>query len=340
MPKRILIVEVNWIGDVLFSTPFIRAVREANPDAHIACLLHPRCVQVLRSNPRVNEIIIYDEEVEHKALLGKAKLILELRKKRFDTAFLLHRSYTKALIVYLAGIRERIGYPTKKRRPILTRVIEDPDEEIHKVEYFLKIARDCGMPVKDPSYEYFVDDADRRASGELLARSGIKAADKVVTLCPGGNWDPKRWPREKFASLGDEIARRWGARIVLAAAKRDMKLAEEIAKMMHCNPAAVAGKTTLNELGALLERSELVIANDTGSMHMAVAMKAKTIALFGPTSPKLTGPYGKGSYRVISRNETCEVPCYDLSCKDNRCMSAIKVEDVLRVAGELLGGLR
>ena len=113
MGKRILIVNVNWVGDVLFSTPFIRAVREANPDAYIACLLHPRCTQMLESNPRLNEIIIYDEEGIHKSLLGKWRLIKELKGKKFDAAFLLHRSFTKALITYLAGIKERIGYPRR-----------------------------------------------------------------------------------------------------------------------------------------------------------------------------------------------------------------------------------
>lgn len=107
--KRILIVEVNWVGDVIFSTPFIRAVREAYPDAYIACLIHPRCKEMLESNPRIDELIVYDEEYGHKGLLGKLKLVLELRKKHFDVAFLLHRSFTKALITFLAGAKERWG---------------------------------------------------------------------------------------------------------------------------------------------------------------------------------------------------------------------------------------
>ena len=106
--------------------------------------------------------------------------------------------------------------------------------------------------------------------------------------------------------------------------------------MMKNRPIVFCGKTTLKELGALFERSDLVIANDTGPMHVAVSMKAPTIALFGPTSPAITGPYGKGNYRVISRHDECDIPCYDFSCKDNRCMAAIKVDDVLKEAAELL----
>ena len=336
MSKRILIVNVNWVGDVLFSTPFIRAVREANPDAYIACLLHPRCSQMLEANPRLNEIIIYDEEGVHKSLFGKWQLIKELKAKKFDTAFLLHRSFTKALITYLAGIGERIGYPTKNRGGILTKTIEEPSEELHKVEYFLNIARASGIEVKDPSYEFFIQDADRKFIGELLRKEGVADKDFLVVLCPAGNWDPKRWPRENFARLGDELAEKFAARIVLSSAQKDAGLVKEIASVMSTVPIVSAGRTDLKQLAALLERANLVVANDTGPMHMAVAVGAKTIALFGPTSPRLTGPYGKGDYKAIFKNDECEVPCYDFTCKDFTCMKVIQVEDVINQASEML----
>ena len=105
---------------------------------------------------------------------------------------------------------------------------------------------------------------------------------------------------------------------------------------MKIPPIITAGKTTLKQLGALFTRSDLVIANDTGPMHLAVAMKTGTIALFGPTSPALTGPYGEGLYKVISKNDICDIPCYDITCTDSRCMAAIKVEDVLKEASDML----
>jgi ADP-heptose:LPS heptosyltransferase len=116
---------------------------------------------------------------------------------------------------------------------------------------------------------------------------------------------------------------------VISAAAKDAGIAERIRKMMASKPIIVAGRISFKQLGALLERASVVVANDTGPMHVAVAIGARTIALFGPTSPMLTGPYGKGDYRVISRNNFCEIPCYNVACADNICMSAIKVEDVL-----------
>lgn len=337
MADKILIVNVNWVGDVIFSTPFIRAIREAHPEAHIACLLHPRCKEVLESNPQLDEIIIYDEEGKHKSPFGKAMLISQLRKKNFDTAFILHRSFTKALITYLAGVKNRIGYHTKHRSVLLTKAIEEPSDELHKVEYFLNIARSCGIRPRDNTYEFFIENSDRKTVSNFLQDNGITEMDVLVVLCPGGNWDPKRWPKENFAKLADLLVEKTGAKIVIPGANKDLRLAEDIKKMMKHQPVIACGRTNLKELGALLERASLVIANDTGPMHLAVAMKTKVIALFGPTSPHITGPYGRGNHRVLFRNETCEVPCYNLTCVDNRCMAAIKVEDVLKEAVKTLG---
>ncbi len=337
MAKRILIVNVNWVGDVLFSTPFIKAVRENYPESYIACLLHPRCLEMLEGNKRLNEIIIYDEEARHKSLIGKMRLVAYIRKKHFDIAFILHRSFTKALITKLAGIRERVGYATKNRSFLLTKPIEDTDQELHKVEYFLNIARACGIRLRDPSYEFFVENSDRDFARDFMKSNGLDGSVPFIIICPGGNWDPKRWPAANFAKVSDILIQRFNAKIAIAGAEKDIKLAEHMKAMMINPPIIAAGKTTLKQLGALMERADLVIANDTGPMHIAIAMKARTIALFGPTSPKITGPYGEGEYRVISKNEDCEIPCYDVTCTDNRCMAAIKVEDVLEEAEAMLG---
>ena len=336
MEKRILIVNVNWVGDVLFSTPFIKAIREAYPESYIAALIHPRTKEVLEGNPRLNELIIYDEEFRHKSLLGKFRLINHLKKKHFDTAFILHRSFTKAFIIYMAGIKERVGYATKNRSLFLTKAVSEPAGEIHKVEYFLNLARALGIKPGDNSYEYFVSDSDKERIKNFLENNGVRDKDIVVVLCPGGNWDPKRWPKNNYAKLADILTERFNARIVIAGAKKDVNLAQDIRSKMKHPPVIAAGKTTLKDLGALFGRANLVVANDTGPMHMAVVMKAKTIALFGPTSAGITGPYGRGYYRVVRSHPECDVPCYDNKCQENLCMEAIKVEDVAQAAEEML----
>ena len=329
MEEKILIVNVNWVGDVLFSTPFIRAVRQAHPSSYIACLLHPRCKEVLEGNPRINEIIVYDEEGIHRSLIGKLMLIWTLRKKGFDTAFILHRSFTKAMIAYFSGARKRIGYATKNRGIFLTDAAEEPAEPPHKVEYFLNIAGAAGIAAEDRTYEFFIGENDREYARKFLNDSGIGDGGAFAAINPGGNWGPKRWPAENFAHLSDRLVSDYGLKVIITGAQKDIALAEDIKAAMKNVPIIACGKTTLKQAGAIFERARLVVANDTGPMHMACAIGAPVIGLFGPTSPKLTGPSGKGRYKVIHKTEGCEAPCYDLDCADYKCMNAITVEDVV-----------
>ncbi|MBL7157883.1 MAG: lipopolysaccharide heptosyltransferase II [Candidatus Omnitrophica bacterium] len=334
-PKRILIVEVNWLGDVLFSTPFIRALRGKFKDAHIACMVVPRAKEILQHNPHINEIIIYDEKGTYKGLFGKIKLILLLRKKRFDLAILLHRSFTRALITLLAGIKERAGYITKKRHAILTHPVESSETDLHKVEYFLKIAESLGCDTSNKNYEFFVTDKERKYVEKMLSENDVHLEDFVVIIHPGANWIPKRWSEDNFASLSDALIKKYNAKVIAIGAEKDAKIAARIKNKMKEKFIIFSGKTSLLELGALTERADFVISGDSGPMHIACAMKSNVIALFGPTSPALTGPYGNGNYRVIQHDTDCEIPCYDLTCNDYRCMDAIKVSDVLHVFEEM-----
>jgi heptosyltransferase I len=336
--KRILIVNVNWLGDTLFATPLIRAVREKYPGAYIAILTHPRCYKMLEGNPHINEIIIYDEKKQHRSLLSRFSIISHLRSEKFDTAFILKKSLSRTLLLLFSKIPRRIGYGSKRAGFLLTKKAKAPHKGLHKVEYFLNLARAAGIEAENKNYEIFISDSDVMNGEEILRDAGIKDK-KFIVLNAGGNWNPKRWPAENFAELGDRIAEKIGAHVVLTGAEKDLVLAEKISGLMKHKPYILCGKTDLKTLGAIFKKAMCVISNDSGPMHLAVAMKAKVIALFGPTSPKLTGPYGKGSYRVIWKTETlegCEAPCYDVTCSDNRCMSAITVDEVFKEAQDFI----
>ena len=333
--KRILIIEVNWLGDVLFSTPFIRSVREKFKDAHIACMIAPRTREVLEHNPRVNEIIIYDEKGSHRGIFGKMRLIKELRKKNFDTAFLLHRSTTRALLTFLAGIKTRIGYATKKRAFLLTHPVEASDYGEHKVEYFLRIAKEAGCDTKSKNYEFFITDTERKYIGSTLAENGIKANDLVVVMNPGANWIPKRWPTWYFAELGDRLIKDYNAKVVISGAKNDSGLVLQIESAMKERPVNLTGKTNLKQLAALMERANFVISGDTGPTHIAVAMKSNVIAIFGPTSLAFTGPYGGGNYKILQKNTCRETPCYEIDCLKEECMESVTVDSVMEAFKEM-----
>ncbi len=336
---RILIVNVNWIGDVLFSTPAIRALRKRFPEAHIACMVVPRCKDVLELNPYLNELILYDEKGENKGLIGKLKLISALRARRFDCVFLFHRSLTRTLMVALSGIKERVGTDNPKRGFLLTKKIKPQPSDIHKVEQFLNIVKVVTDADDGKSMELFTGKEDEDFALEFLKSNGIAGNDRFIILNPGGNWNPKRWPSENFAVLGDMLYEKYKAPIIITGAEKDTELGNKISGMMKHKPVISAGKTTLRQLAAIMKRASLVVSNDSGPMHIAVSQGARTIAIFGPTDPRITGPYGEGIYTVIQKSSGkpgCEIPCYNLRCEDALCMKAVTVEDVMREAEKLL----
>jgi lipopolysaccharide heptosyltransferase II len=334
--NRILIVNVNWVGDVLFSTPLIKGLRKKFPKGYIACMIPPRCREALELNPHLNEIIIYDEDGLHRSPFGKLRLISALRSGRFDAAILLHRSFTRSLMVFMAGIPRRIGYQRRRRDFLVTDAVELPPEDAHRVDFFMNLGRPLGIATDDRNYEFFISDNDRKKAKGLLESEGIADSDKLVAINPGGNWNPKRWPVENFAEAADGLMEQHNAKIIISGAAKDMPLANDIASRMKQRPAISCGKTTLKQAAAIFERSNLVIANDSGPMHIAVAMGTPTIALFGPTSPEITGPLGRGRCLILHEDVGCEIPCYNLSCVQYRCMKAIRPGDILKAAGDLL----
>ncbi len=333
--RKILIVNVNWLGDTLFVTPFIRAVREKYPDSYIAVLSHPRCYEILEGNPNINEIIIYDERKQHKNILCRFSMVSYLRSKKFDEAFILRRSLSRGLLLLFSKIPVRTGYKSIRAGFLLTKKVDRPAEKMHKVEYFLNLARAVGIETKNRNYEISISETDMKKAEKISADTGIKGK-RFIALNAGGNWDPKRWPAENFAKLGDEISERSGASVVLTGAEKDIALAEKISGLMKHKPFILCGKTNLKTLGAIFKKAVCVISNDSGPMHLAAAAGAPVIAIFGPTSPELTGPYGRGKYKVLRKDIGCKVPCYDLKCKDNRCMKAITVEEVLGAFNEII----
>ena len=329
--QRIVIYNVNWLGDVLFSTAVIRNIRFNYPASYIACIIPPRCLPVLEGNPYLNEIIVFDEKGVHKGIGGKISFIRALRQKRFDSAFLLHRSLTRAFIVWAAGIRERIGYTSAKRGFLLTQKIRPLDaRRAHRIDYYLGVIKGAGLVVKNRHTDFFFSEQDRQAVENLLRQNSIYARDVIIGLNPGGNWDPKRWQPESFAFLADRLAGEYAARVIFTGSPEDRELVSRIQSLMKSPSVSTCGVLSLKQFAALCGRMSVFISADSGPLHIANAAGARRIvALFGPTDPQLTGPVPADRVAIIQKNTGCPIPCYTVDCRDNRCMKAITVDDVL-----------
>ena len=328
--KKILVVAPNWIGDALFTTAAVRMIKRAYPDEEISVLAVPRAAEVFENNPDVAHIVINQEE--SRPFWYPLALIQQLGKRDFDAAFLFHRSRSRAWWTLLAGIPLRIGYNTKGRGFLLTHSIPEPSSTLHRIEYLVRLLHQIGIPGEAPFPIFAVGD---RAKEFVRQRLGGKK--KFAVLNPGGNWSPKRWPADRFARLAGLLYENLGLEIVVTGSLKDKRIAQEIKKKASCDVRVMAGETTLEELGALIQAAELFVSNDSGPMHLAAALGTSLIALFGPTSSKITGPVGPGRIVVLQKDIGMPVPNPDPMLRDMRYMEAIEVPEVLRAAQLILG---
>ena len=333
--NNILVVNINWLGDAVFSIPLFKALKKTYPQARLTCLCVPRVREVLEHCPYVDKIITYDEGGKHRFPWRKWQLIRYLRKEKFDAAFLLHRSMTRGLMVYLSRIPVRIGY--SKFKGLLTHPVPMKTDDCHRCDYYLRILEDYGIKVEDRLCELRLKLEDIDALDAKLNQAGIARAEKIVVLNTGGNWDLKRWSADSFVQLAKRLDQEFGFKVVFSGSAKDREYAQSMARASLGRSIVLAGETTLGESLALYKRARAVISADTGPLHLAHSVGADVIGIFGPTRPEVTGPRGRGRYQIIFKDVGCnKAPCYHLSCTNNVCMQAVTVDDVCKAFQKII----
>jgi heptosyltransferase-2 len=330
---RILVVLPNWFGETLFATPFLRLLHAQEPEAQLTALGRPACRDMLRNHPAIHEMI----ELPEAGLARRASLLGVLRRRKFDTAYILRRSLSRTVLLLMAGIPERIGFDNAKSGWLLTRRIAPASPMVHKALAYLPLLGVNGAPVS--GFDYTVSEDERREARALLQKA-VPGQGPLVMLHPGANWPHKRWPPERVAELGDRLASACGARIVITGSPDDRALAEGIRSRIPAPSTVLAGKTTVRQLAACLEQAQLLVSNDTGILHIAAALRRPLVALYGPTSPLLTGPLGDTSrMRVLHHQDCCPtIPCMRPGREPGHAgMASISVDEAFAAARELLG---
>ncbi len=348
---NILIRGVNWIGDAVMTIPAIRSVRRAFPNSHISLLVKPWAAEIFKESPDIDEIILYDEQ--YKGIIGKLKLARILRHKKFDKAILLQNAFDAALIAWLAGIPERIGYRRDYRSFLLTKAVplNNALAEEHQVYYYLNLLKEAGIkPVTTEPYIYLSDEERERARALLTLSPITHHPSPLIGINPGATYgSAKRWPPENFAGLICRIILELEGRVIIFGSPAEVEIADEIIKKTegsikvitpithHLLPVLnMSGKTNLRELAALISECDAFITNDSGPMHMASALHVPIAALFGSTDSSATGPLGEG-HKVITKKLSCS-PCLERECPEGHlnCMRAIAPEEVFSALKDLL----
>jgi lipopolysaccharide heptosyltransferase I len=330
-PRRILLIKPSAIGDVVHTLPILALLRRRWPEAHLAWLLTPACAGLLDGHPLLDEVIVFERHHfgrgwrDPASALSLIEFLKDLRRNRYDLVIDLQGLLRSGLLAWQTRAPVRIGFANARElAPIFyTHRVPIDSLEQHAIDRYLRVAEALGCEVDRPiEFPFHVTDEDRAQIAAMLNGSG-----RYAVLLPGTNWPTKRWPVERYAALVAPLRERFGLTSVVAGSPDEIDLAAQIE-----GGANLAGKTTLRQLAALIERAALVIANDSGPMHIAAAMNRPLVTLFGPTNPRRTGPYRREN-SVLRVDIPCS-PCYSRKCSHQSCLQWLQVEPVLQLAEE------
>jgi heptosyltransferase-2 len=333
--SKVLVRATNWLGDAVMSLPAIRAIRQILAHAQIAVVARPRVADLYARETCIDRVIPYTAQT---GLRAKLEFAASLREAGFDGAILLQNAFDAALIAWLAGIPERIGYNRDGRGLLLTRAIRVPepgDIPRHQRFYYLELLRRAGMierfPVSDEIRLDGIDLARERGAAHLAA---LQIPGPVIGISPGAAYgNAKRWLPERFAGT----AARFKAAVLVFGSQAERPLCEAVSVQLRhdgLDARNLAGQTTLREFIDLAAACRLFLTNDSGAMHVASALGVPTVTIFGATDDTTTGPTGALA-RVVREHAECS-PCLLRECPiDHRCMTRVTTGRVTAVALQL-----
>ena len=356
-PRRILIVSPFGIGDVLFSTPLIRAIRRAFPDAYVAYLCNRRTEEILRHNTHVNELFIYEKDEfvvlwkQHKlrAVRRLLSLLWDIRRRRFDTAIDLSLGERYSFFLALFGVPRRIGFDFRRRGRFLThRLAMTGFRDRHVVDHYVDLLALIGIRMLEPNLELAMSSEDGQAVEQRLQTLRIRHDRPLIGLVPAGgvSWgiqaNFRRWSKNGFILVGQRLSQRHGATLLVFGEPKDHDVCEEITRAIGEPAVDLSGQTTLGEFVSLVARCDLVIANDGGPIHIAASQGVPTVSIFGPVDPRVYGPYPRSPHHEVVYHESLPCrPCYHQfklpPCPYERaCLTEVEPEDVLEACERIL----
>ena len=331
MMQNILVCQTGgWIGDMVLLTPALRALKNAYPESNLTLLLRPLVADLMETHPYVDTCLVDTKSRGHFRSL--TELVRQIHRAAFDVAVVLHpTSFRNALIPFFARVPMRVGTNINGRGMLLTASCKD-DTSIHEVHRYLRVLQLLGIDTGSDFLEFWHTDADWQTIQDLLNAEGVSSSDRLIVFNLGTTWHTKQWDIANFVEVIQQITDLVpDVRIVLTGSSDELTLVETLPTSLPT--INLVGRTSILQLGALLERCEICLTCDSGPMHIAAAVGAPTIALFGPTDPIRHKPYGAG-HTIIEKPIECR-PCYKRTCHrqdaPHLCMTEIDPTEVVKV---------
>lgn len=341
--NNILIIKPSSFGDIIQALPVAARLKDAWPHLTVSWLVNTRYRRLLEQNPCVHKALIFDRHAWNsvtdlpRAVCGLAGLLRLLRREHFDAVLDLQGLLRSGIFTGVTGAPLRIGFAGAREgaRHFYTRYVEAPRESMHAVQRYLRTVDALGCPETAVRFPLGIGPEEHAWAEYALSPCEEMNNGPLIGLAPAARWETKRWPAERFAALGDTLSDA-GARVVVIGGVKGEGV--DVLDRMKRKALPVLAIGDPLRLAALLNKLDLLICNDSGPMHCAAAVGTRVTALFGPTSPRRTGPHGTG-HLVIRAPVDCR-PCFKRRCdRPVSCMESISVEQVRQQLFELMPSL-
>jgi ADP-heptose:LPS heptosyltransferase len=308
------------------------------PHARISVLVRNYTRELVERHSCVDEVLVYEHENSVRSLWNTLK---HIRARKFDLAIIPYPRFRSTFLMFLAGIRLRVGTGYRWYSILFNRKVYEhrKDAQRHEVEYNLNLLRSLGIEADGAAqFELTISSSAKKAVDSFLAENSISGEEKFVILHPGSGGSARDWRAENFSELGDKVKALLGLKVLVSGGKGEDRLVQNVVEGMKTRPIAAAGRFSLEELGALVQRAAVFVSNSTGPMHIAAILGTPVVAFFPPIlqcSPVRWGPYTEKKKVFIADNKTCTL-CHGSPCRSNVCMDQIKVDDVILAIKQLL----
>ncbi|MBI2427759.1 MAG: glycosyltransferase family 9 protein [Ignavibacteriales bacterium] len=319
--SSVLIIKPRAIGDVLLSTPVITNLKRTFPNIAIDFLCEGFASDVVMGNEDIREVIPFNKKND-----PTLSLVSLIRRKKYDIVVDLFCNPRTALITYFSGAKYRIGFPFRGRKYAYNIKITPRGGEVHNVDFNLDVLRYFNIPITDSTPVFPLSDESERFAGQWFSDQNFQQRVTVGINASGG-WYTKKWKSDSFSKLADRIYVGKGWNIVFFWGPGEMDEVMNIQNRMQ-SPSTLIPLTSLKEMGALLQRCQYLVSNDSGPMHIAASLGIPTLGIFGPTNPLLQGPYGAKNLWVRHEELDC-LECNLTECPiGNVCMTELSVDIV------------
>ena len=345
--KSILLIRLDHLGDVLLTTPAIKSLKQRFPHARVTMVVKEWSFEAIKHNPHIDRIVIFNpfwtvpnqEGTKAEGVAGISQLVRQLRRERFDLAVDFKGDFRNILIVYLSGAKRRISYPIRGGGFLLTDSVPY-EAEIHQIDKNLNLLTPLGIHSEDSHMELHFTDEDMARIEQIFDHDKIDLKRRTIALHYGGASPYKRWDMEKFITLVRRQTENNSTNILIFGGpyeRNASQLREKPGKGIFTMP-----DMTICQMAAAFKRCDLLVCNDSGPMHIGLAVGTPTVAIFGPTFADRFGPKDLKGNRVIRSHLPCN-PCWHpdkpIRCRERNCLKSIEVDKVLAAIDELYQGI-